>query len=76
MTKRSRCGASRMRGIFPRATLLQLSLESLIFQRTLLFTGKPIEIDGAIHAEQSSEGILIVGAPVPPENLIRGGFAQ
>lgn len=51
---------------FFRATLLQLSLESLIFQRTLLFTGKPIEIDGAIHAEQSSEGILIVGAPAAP----------
>jgi polynucleotide 5'-hydroxyl-kinase GRC3/NOL9 len=51
---------------FFRATLLQLSLESMIFQRTLLFTGKPIEIDGAIHAEQSTEGILIVGAPAAP----------
>lgn len=51
---------------FSRATLLQLSLEPLIFQRTLLFTGKPIEIDGAIHAEQSSEGILVVGAPAAP----------
>ena len=51
---------------FSRATLLQLSLESLVFQRTLLFTGKPIEIDGAIHAEQSSEGILVVGAPATP----------
>jgi polynucleotide 5'-hydroxyl-kinase GRC3/NOL9 len=51
---------------FSRATLLQFSLESLIFQRTLLFTGKPIEIDGAIHAEQSSEGILIIGAPAAP----------
>jgi polynucleotide 5'-hydroxyl-kinase GRC3/NOL9 len=54
---------------FSRATLLQLSLESLIFQRTLLFTGKPIEIDGAIYAEQSSEGILVVGAPAPPPPL-------
>jgi polynucleotide 5'-hydroxyl-kinase GRC3/NOL9 len=51
---------------FSRATLLQLSLESLVFQRTLLFNGKPIEIDGAIHAEQSSEGILVVGTPVTP----------
>ena len=51
---------------FSRATLLQLSLESVIFQRTPLLTGKPIEIDGAIHAEQSAEGILIVGAPSAP----------
>lgn len=51
---------------FSRAASLQLSLDSLIFQRTLLFTGKPIEIDGAIHAEQSSKGILIVGAPAAP----------
>lgn len=51
---------------FSRATPLQLSLESLVFQRTLLFTGKPIEIDGAIHAEQSTEGILVVGAPAAP----------
>jgi polynucleotide 5'-hydroxyl-kinase GRC3/NOL9 len=64
---------------FSRATLLQLSLESLIFQRTLLFTGKPIEIDDAIHAEQSSEGILIVGAPAapPPESkVLPSGFER
>jgi polynucleotide 5'-hydroxyl-kinase GRC3/NOL9 len=54
---------------FFRATLLQLLLESLIFQRTLLFTGKPIEIDSAIYAEQSSEGILVVGAPAAPPPL-------
>ena len=51
---------------FSRATSLQLSTETLIFQRTLLFAGRPIEIEGAVHAEQSSEGILIVGAPAAP----------
>jgi polynucleotide 5'-hydroxyl-kinase GRC3/NOL9 len=51
---------------FSGASSLQRPLESVIFQRTLLFTGKPIEIEGAIHAEQSSEGILIVGAPSAP----------
>ena len=51
---------------FSRAASLQLSTETLIFQRTLLFAGKPIEMDGAVHAEQSSEGILIVGAPAAP----------
>jgi polynucleotide 5'-hydroxyl-kinase GRC3/NOL9 len=64
---------------FSRATLLQLSLESLIFQRTLLFTGKPIEIDGATHAEQTTEGVLVVGAPAapPPESkVLPSGFER
>ncbi len=57
---------------FSRATSLQLPIDSVVFQRTLLFSGKPIEVDGAVHAEQSSEGILIVGAPAapPPDSKI------
>ena len=51
---------------FAGAALLELSLERLIFQRTLLFAGKSIEVEGAPHAERSSEGILIVGAPAAP----------
>jgi polynucleotide 5'-hydroxyl-kinase GRC3/NOL9 len=62
-----------------RANLLHLSLESLIFQRTLLFTGRPIEIEGAVHAEQGSEGILIVGAPTtqrPESKILPVGFER
>lgn len=61
------------------ARLLELSLDSLIFQRTLLFAGKPIEIEGAVYAERSSEGILIVGAPVapPPDSkVLPSGFER
>ena len=64
---------------FAGASSLELPLETLIFQRTLFFTGKPIEIEGAIHAERGSEGILIVGAPVapPPDSkLLPPGFEQ
>ncbi len=67
---------------FAGATLLELSLESLIFQRTLLFAGKTIELEGALHAERSSEGILIVGAPgapvaPPPDSkLLPAGFER
>ncbi len=64
---------------FADATLLELPLEPLIFQRTLLFAGKPIELEGAVHAEKSSEGILIVGAPVapPPDSkLLPAGFER
>jgi polynucleotide 5'-hydroxyl-kinase GRC3/NOL9 len=51
---------------FAGAAVLEMPLDPLIFQRTLLFAGKPIEIDGAIHAEQSAEGVLIVGTPTVP----------
>jgi len=64
---------------FARSKLLELSLESLIFQRTLLFAGKPIELEGAVHAERSSEGLLIVGAPAapPPDSkLLPAGFER
>lgn len=64
---------------FSRASALQLPLETLIFQRTLLFTGKPIEIEGAIHAEQTGDGILIVGAPSTPRpdsKVLPSGFER
>lgn len=48
---------------FAGASLLELPLDLLVFQRTLLFGGKLIELDGAIYAERSAEGILIVGTP-------------
>lgn len=64
---------------FAGASLLELPVEPLIFQRTLLFSGRPIEIEGAIHAERSSEGVLIVGAPLtpPPDSkLLPAGFER
>lgn len=48
---------------FAGASLLELPLDPLVFQRTLLFGGKTIELEGAIHAERSAEGTLVVGAP-------------
>lgn len=51
---------------FTGASLLELPIEPLIFQRTVLFTGTPFEFEGAIYAERSADGILIVGAPVAP----------
>lgn len=64
---------------FAAAKLLELPLDSLIFQRTLLFAGKPIELEGAVHAEKSSEGVLAVGAPTapPPDSkLLPAGFER
>jgi polynucleotide 5'-hydroxyl-kinase GRC3/NOL9 len=64
---------------FAGASVLELPIDPLIFQRTLLFSGEPIELDGAIHAERSADGMLIVGAPVapPPDSkLLPGGFER
>jgi polynucleotide 5'-hydroxyl-kinase GRC3/NOL9 len=66
---------------FAGATLLEFPLAALIFQRTLLFSGIPCEpkFEGAVHAERSSEGILIVGAPVapPPDSkVLPAGFER
>jgi polynucleotide 5'-hydroxyl-kinase GRC3/NOL9 len=66
---------------FAGATLLEFPLAALIFQRTLLFSGMPCELkfEGAVHAERSSEGILIVGAPVapPPDSkVLAAGFER
>ena len=66
---------------FAGASLLEIPLDSLIFQRTLLFSGTPfdLELEGAIHAERSSEGVLIVGAPAapPPDSkLLPSGFEK
>jgi polynucleotide 5'-hydroxyl-kinase GRC3/NOL9 len=64
---------------FSGASLQEFPLASLIFQRTLLFSGIALEIEGAIHAERSSEGILIVGAPVAPpadSKMLPAGFER
>lgn len=64
---------------FSGAVLLELPLGSLIFQRTLLFSGTPFELEGAVHAERSSEGILIVGAPLAPpadSKVLSAGFER
>ena len=64
---------------FGRARSLKLPLDSLIFQRTLLFAGTPFELEGTARAERSSEGILVVGAPAtpPPDSkLMPAGFER
>ncbi len=64
---------------FAGAALQEFPLETLIFQRTLLFTGKTIECQGAVHAERGAEGILVVGAPTapPPDSkVLTSGFER
>ncbi len=49
---------------FAGAVRMELALDALIFQRTLLFSGRPVAQEGAVHAERTAEGLLAVGAPV------------
>ena len=46
---------------FAKASRVELPLDALAFQRTLLFTGEPVAQEGTVHAEQTAEGLLIVG---------------
>ncbi|QWG22192.1 hypothetical protein KMZ93_19730 [Bradyrhizobium sediminis] len=64
---------------FAGAASVELPFGSLTFQRTLLFSGTPFELDGAVRAERSSEGILIVGTPPAPptdSKLLPAGFER
>ncbi len=63
---------------FAGASPTELPLDSTIVQRTLLFFGTPLELEGAVRAERSSEGILIVSAPVAPpaDSKLLQGFER
>ena len=64
---------------FAGAASAEFPLASLIFQRTALLSGHAIALEGALYAERSSEGILIVGAPTapPPDSkLLPAGFER
>ena len=45
---------------FAKASRVELPLDALAFQRTLLFTGRQLAQEGAVHAEQTAEGLLSV----------------
>jgi polynucleotide 5'-hydroxyl-kinase GRC3/NOL9 len=47
---------------FAQAAPVTLPLAQLVVQRSLLFTGQPIDGPGALHAERTAEGIVTVGA--------------
>jgi polynucleotide 5'-hydroxyl-kinase GRC3/NOL9 len=64
---------------FTGASLLELPLGSLIFQRTLLFSGMSFELEGAIYAERNAEGILLIVAPIAPpadSKVLPSGFER
>jgi polynucleotide 5'-hydroxyl-kinase GRC3/NOL9 len=45
---------------FREARRLELGVDEIIFQRSLLFTGEPVPVEGALYAEHTPEGVVAV----------------
>ncbi|HWE16373.1 MAG TPA: Clp1/GlmU family protein [Hyphomicrobiaceae bacterium] len=57
---------------FRQAQRLEVKLDELIFQRSLLFTGEPVEIPGAIYAERTVEGVVAVSEePISGTEIVK-----
>jgi polynucleotide 5'-hydroxyl-kinase GRC3/NOL9 len=57
---------------FGQAQRLEVKLDELIFQRSLLFTGEPVEIPGAIYAERTVEGVVAVSEePISGAEIVK-----
>ncbi len=60
--QRTRNREHAFRRYFAKAREQVLPLGKLIIQRTLLFTGEPIDDPACLYAEQTAEGLVVVGA--------------
>jgi polynucleotide 5'-hydroxyl-kinase GRC3/NOL9 len=65
---------------FKEAQRSELGFDQVVFQRSLLFTGEPIALEGAIYAERSAEGIVAVAeeplAGVEVARWLKAGFER
>jgi polynucleotide 5'-hydroxyl-kinase GRC3/NOL9 len=51
---------------FKEARRLELKFDEIAFQRTLLFTGEPFLLEGALYAERTAEGVVAVAEGALP----------
>lgn len=75
--------ATRARGFgayFATAHTVELALRQVIFQRTLLFTGRKLERASFLYAEHTSEGLLVIAtegqADTPGARVLPAGFER
>lgn len=65
---------------FGNARRFEIDLDNLAFQRSLLFTGAPIAVEGTLYAERTAGGIVSVAESTPAEpevvKTLRPGFEQ
>jgi polynucleotide 5'-hydroxyl-kinase GRC3/NOL9 len=58
--QRERARAAAFAAYFKEARRIELGLDEIVFQRSLLFTGEPVALEGALYAERTREGIVAV----------------
>lgn len=65
---------------FNEARRLELGLDDVVFQRSLLFTGEPMRVAGALYAERTAEGVVAVAeGPLAGADIakrLRPGFER
>jgi polynucleotide 5'-hydroxyl-kinase GRC3/NOL9 len=65
---------------FKDAHRLEFKLDEIVFQRSLLFTGEPVAVAGALYAERTSEGVVAVAegplAGAESAKWLRSGFER
>ncbi len=65
---------------FKAARRRELGLDDVVFQRSLLFTGEPMALAGALYAERTAEGVVAVAerplAGVEVAKWLRAGFER
>jgi polynucleotide 5'-hydroxyl-kinase GRC3/NOL9 len=63
--ERDRARESAFAAYFASAHRLELGLDDVVFQRSLLFTGDPVAVAGAVYAERTAEGVIVVAETLP-----------
>jgi polynucleotide 5'-hydroxyl-kinase GRC3/NOL9 len=58
--QRERARAAAFAAYFKEARRLEVGFDEMVFQRSLLFAGEPVALEGALYAERTSEGIVAV----------------
>jgi polynucleotide 5'-hydroxyl-kinase GRC3/NOL9 len=65
---------------FANSLSFEIDHYDLAFQRSLLFTGEPIAVEGALYAERTADGIVAITESTPaepePVKTLRPGFEQ
>jgi polynucleotide 5'-hydroxyl-kinase GRC3/NOL9 len=63
--ERDRARERAFAAYFEAARPLETGLDEIVFQRSLLFTGDPLAVAGALYAERTAEGVVAVAETLP-----------
>jgi polynucleotide 5'-hydroxyl-kinase GRC3/NOL9 len=78
--ERDHVRAKAFAAYFKAGQRLELGIDDIVFQRSLLFTGDPLPVAGALYAESTPEGVIAVAeAPPAGANIakwLKAGFEK